>query len=101
MEETTVTAKEKKGSAASKNGKPKIAYFSMEIGIDEHIPTYSGGLGILAGDTLKSCADLNVPIVGVTLLSEHGIKKAIKLSSLLILISMIFSRFFQVKQVQQ
>jgi starch phosphorylase len=53
-------------------GKPKIAYFSMEIGIDEHIPTYSGGLGILAGDTLKSCADLSVPIVGVTLLSEKG-----------------------------
>ncbi len=53
-------------------GKPKIAYFSMEIGLDRHIPTYSGGLGILAGDTLKSCADLNVPIVGVTLLSESG-----------------------------
>ncbi|MEF8848109.1 MAG: alpha-glucan family phosphorylase, partial [Candidatus Thermoplasmatota archaeon] len=53
-------------------GKPKIAYFSMEIGIDEHIPTYSGGLGVLAGDTLKSCADLNVPIVGITLLSEKG-----------------------------
>ncbi|MCX5753060.1 MAG: alpha-glucan family phosphorylase [Candidatus Krumholzibacteria bacterium] len=53
-------------------GKPKIAYFSMEIGIDEHIPTYSGGLGILAGDTLKSCADLKVPIVGITLLSENG-----------------------------
>jgi len=54
------------------DSKPKIAYFSMEIGIDEHIPTYSGGLGILAGDTLKSCADLKVPIVGVTLLSENG-----------------------------
>ena len=53
-------------------GKPKIAYFSMEIGIDERLPTYSGGLGILAGDTLKSCADLNVPLVGVTLLSEKG-----------------------------
>jgi len=53
-------------------GKPKIAYFSMEIGIDENIPTYSGGLGVLAGDTLKSCADLNVPMVGVTLLSENG-----------------------------
>ena len=53
-------------------GKPKIAYFSMEIGLDENIPTYSGGLGVLAGDTLKSCADLNVPVVGVTLLSEHG-----------------------------
>jgi len=57
---------------AALGGKPKIAYFSMEIGIDEHIPTYSGGLGILAGDTLKSCADLNIPVVGVTLLSEHG-----------------------------
>jgi starch phosphorylase len=54
------------------NGKPKIAYFSMEIGIDEHIPTYSGGLGVLAGDTIKSCADLNVPLVGITLLSEKG-----------------------------
>jgi len=53
-------------------GKPKIAYFSMEIGLDNRVPTYSGGLGILAGDTLKSCADLNVPIVGVTLLSENG-----------------------------
>ncbi len=53
-------------------GKPKIAYFSMEIGIDEYLPTYSGGLGILAGDTIRSCADLNVPLVGVTLLSENG-----------------------------
>ena len=57
---------------ANLKGKPKIAYFSMEIGIDEHIPTYSGGLGVLAGDTIKSCADLNVPLVGVTLLSEKG-----------------------------
>jgi len=53
-------------------GKPKIAYFSMEIGINEQIPTYSGGLGVLAGDTIKSCADLSVPLVGVTLLSENG-----------------------------
>ena len=36
------------------SGKPKIAYFSMEIGLDKNIPTYSGGLGILAGDTLMS-----------------------------------------------
>lgn len=49
-----------------------IAYFSMEIGIDPRIPTYSGGLGILAGDTLRSCADLKVPIVAVTLLYEKG-----------------------------
>ncbi len=63
---------EEKDAPANGNGKPKIAYFSMEIGIDENIPTYSGGLGILAGDTLKSCADLKVPIIGVTLLSENG-----------------------------
>ena len=56
----------------SHGGKPKIAYFSMEIGIDENIPSYSGGLGILSGDTIKSCADLNVPVVGITLLSENG-----------------------------
>jgi len=49
-----------------------IAYFSMEIGFDPAIPTYSGGLGILAGDTLKACADLKVPVVGVTLVSSKG-----------------------------
>lgn len=52
--------------------KPRIAYFSMEIGIDESIPSYSGGLGVLAGDTLKSSADLGVPMIGLTLLSEDG-----------------------------
>ncbi|HMK65849.1 MAG TPA: alpha-glucan family phosphorylase, partial [Thermodesulfobacteriota bacterium] len=51
---------------------PKIAYFSMEIGIHNSIPTYSGGLGVLAGDTIKSSADLNLPMVAVTLLSEKG-----------------------------
>ncbi len=50
----------------------RIAYFSMEIGIDPKIPTYSGGLGILAGDTVKSCADLNVPLVAFTLLYRNG-----------------------------
>ena len=50
----------------------KIAYFSMEIGLRPEIPTYSGGLGILAGDTLKSFADLKVPAVGVTLLYTKG-----------------------------
>ncbi|MDP2943681.1 MAG: alpha-glucan family phosphorylase [Candidatus Omnitrophota bacterium] len=54
------------------NQERKIAYFSMEIGIDAKIPTYSGGLGVLAGDTLKSCADLKVPLVAVTLLYEKG-----------------------------
>jgi len=51
---------------------PKIAYFSMEIGIHSEIPTYSGGLGILAGDTIKSAADLRLPMVAVTLLTKRG-----------------------------
>jgi starch phosphorylase len=51
---------------------PKIAYFSMEIGLRDDIPTYSGGLGILAGDTVKSAADLNLPFVAVTLISRKG-----------------------------
>jgi len=49
-----------------------VAYFSMEIALDKAIPTYSGGLGVLAGDTLRSAADLSVPIVGVTLLHRKG-----------------------------
>jgi len=72
MESVDTTSSVEVDIASNLGGKPKIAYFSMEIGIDENIPTYSGGLGILAGDTIKSCADLNVPIVGVTLLSENG-----------------------------
>jgi starch phosphorylase len=51
---------------------PMIAYFSMEIGIKNDIPTYSGGLGILAGDTIKSAADLNLPLVAVTLITHKG-----------------------------
>lgn len=49
-----------------------VAYFSMEIGLDASIPTYSGGLGVLAGDTLKAAADLGLPIAGVTLLHRKG-----------------------------
>jgi starch phosphorylase len=51
---------------------PMIAYFSMEIGVKNDIPTYSGGLGILAGDTIKSGADLKLPMVAVTLISRKG-----------------------------
>ncbi len=51
---------------------PKIAYFSMEIGVRSDMPTYSGGLGVLAGDTIKSAADLNLPMVAVTLLTKKG-----------------------------
>src|SRR5438270_13699185 len=49
-----------------------VAYFSMEIALDKAVPTYSGGLGVLAGDTLRSAADLSVPMVGVTLLHRKG-----------------------------
>jgi starch phosphorylase len=49
-----------------------IAYLSMEIAFESTIPTYSGGLGVLAGDILRSAADLEVPMVGVTLLHRQG-----------------------------
>lgn len=49
-----------------------IAYFSMEIGLDAEIPTYSGGLGVLAGDTIRAGADLNLPMVALTLLHRKG-----------------------------
>lgn len=50
----------------------KIAYFSMEICVDSKIPTYSGGLGVLAGDTIRSAADLGMPMIGLTLLYKKG-----------------------------
>jgi glycogen phosphorylase len=51
---------------------PRVAYFSMEIALDQALPTYSGGLGVLAGDTLRSAADLALPVVGVTLAHRRG-----------------------------
>ncbi len=53
-------------------GAQRIAYFSMEIALAHDIPTYAGGLGVLAGDTLRSAADLALPMVGVTLASRAG-----------------------------
>jgi glycogen phosphorylase len=49
-----------------------IAYFSMEIAIRPEMHTYAGGLGVLAGDTARSCADLEIPVVFVTLVSRAG-----------------------------
>ena len=49
-----------------------IAYFSMEIGLEPKIPTYAGGLGVLAGDTLRAAADLGLPMVAITLLYKQG-----------------------------
>jgi len=51
---------------------PSIAYFSMEIALENSMPTYAGGLGVLAGDTIRSAADLEVPMVAVTLLHRKG-----------------------------
>jgi starch phosphorylase len=53
----------------------RIAYFSMEIALTDDIPTYSGGLGVLAGDTIRSSADLKIPLVAVTLISRKGYLK--------------------------
>jgi starch phosphorylase len=49
-----------------------VAYFSMEFGLSEALPIYSGGLGILAGDHLKTASDLGVPLVGIGLLYQQG-----------------------------
>lgn len=52
--------------------KREIAYFTMEVALENDIPSFSGGLGVLAGDTLRSAADLGIPMVGVTLLQQYG-----------------------------
>ncbi len=51
---------------------PTIAYFSMEFGLAECLQNYSGGLGVLSGDHLKSASDLNIPLIGVGLLYQEG-----------------------------
>src|SRR5690242_15610146 len=50
----------------------QVAYFSMEFGLTECLPIYSGGLGVLAGDHLKSSSDLDLPLAGVGLLYQKG-----------------------------
>src|SRR5439155_12821707 len=50
----------------------RIAYFSAEFGMHESVPIYSGGLGVLAGDHLKSASDLGLPLVGVSLMYREG-----------------------------
>ena len=50
----------------------KIAYFSMEAGLESGMPTYSGGLGVLAGDTIRSAADMKLPLVAVSLVHRKG-----------------------------
>ncbi|MFT4113506.1 alpha-glucan family phosphorylase [Silvibacterium sp.] len=57
---------------ASAQERSVVAYFSMEIAVDPSMPTYSGGLGVLAGDTLRSAADLSLPLVALTLAHRKG-----------------------------
>lgn len=54
------------------DGRDYIAYFTMEIGLLEAMPTYAGGLGILAGDTVRTAADLGIQMLAVTLLHRRG-----------------------------
>jgi len=56
----------------SESDKPTIAYFSAEFGVHECLPIYAGGLGILAGDHLKSASDLGIPLIGVGLMYQKG-----------------------------
>lgn len=51
---------------------PLVAYFSMEIGLAVGMPTYAGGLGVLAGDTIRAAADIEIPMVAVSLLHRRG-----------------------------
>src|SRR4051812_33704704 len=51
---------------------PRVAYFCMEYGLDPSFPIYAGGLGILAGDHMKSIGDLHVPLVGIGLFWDEG-----------------------------
>jgi starch phosphorylase len=51
---------------------PRVAYFSMEIALRSEMPTYAGGLGVLAGDTMRSATDLELQMVGVSLVSREG-----------------------------
>ena len=59
-------------SDPSETNRRVIAYFSMEFGLHESVHIYSGGLGILAGDHLKSASDLDIPLVGIGLFYREG-----------------------------
>jgi len=59
-------------SRAGQSFQGYVAYFSMEFGLSESLPIYSGGLGVLAGDCLKTASDLGVPMIGIGLLYQQG-----------------------------
>jgi starch phosphorylase len=68
----TFLARQKAAGAAETDEAYRTAYFSMEFGIHESVPVYSGGLGVLSGDHLKSASDLGLPLVGVCLMYREG-----------------------------
>ena len=72
MEKAGTAGTETFANKYPENKKDLIAYFSAEYGLDETIPIYSGGLGILSGDHLKSASDLGIPLVAVGLLYKNG-----------------------------
>jgi len=65
-------AKQKHADKSGITWKNPVSYFSMEFGLHESIPIYSGGLGLLAGDHIKSASDLNLPFIGISLLYKQG-----------------------------
>ena len=69
---TTTSATWWQRAHSEHDGELLVAYFSMEFGVDEALPIYSGGLGVLAGDHLKAAAELGIPLVGVGLLYRGG-----------------------------
>ncbi len=68
----TELASQKAAGGLGSRASARVAYFSMEIALDAALPTYSGGLGVLAGDFLRSAADLELPVVAVTLAYRGG-----------------------------
>jgi len=72
LEETLVAPSWYNKIYAREDSRTRVAYFSAEFGIHESLPIYSGGLGILAGDHLKSASDLGIPLVGVGLMYQNG-----------------------------
>ncbi|MFH1610145.1 MAG: DUF3417 domain-containing protein, partial [Candidatus Bipolaricaulota bacterium] len=74
MERFRAETRAEQGEFASRHGRPTgpVAYFSAEFGVHVSLPVYAGGLGILAGDTLKEASDLGLPMVGVGLIYSQG-----------------------------
>ncbi len=72
MSEATISDATKRWQREGGDGDHHIAYFSMEIALESSIPTYAGGLGALAGDTIRSAADMAVPMVAVSLVHRKG-----------------------------